>query len=159
MAVDLYSPSITEQQLNNLQVAFGFQPSNNALSICRDILEGYTGSYYIFALDEDSTVLIMGEEMNYFAESGYCTGADVSAVQIDAVRSPDNSYSLTFTARPTTLETFAVYNNNRYVVYGSFEGLPHAIEGVNNYAYTLCLCAFGFIAGYFIQRIFRHVIG
>ena len=50
-----------------------------------------------------------------------------------------------------------VMNPGHYVVYGSFEGLPHLVEGVENYAWMQTALLVGCIVFCLVDRVFRRV--
>ena len=54
-------------------------------------------------------------------------------------------------------ENIIVRNPDEYMVYGSFEGLPHLIEGVQNYAYLQIFLIVGIVLFKLCDRIFRRV--
>lgn len=56
-------------------------------------------------------------------------------------------------------QTLTVSNAGHYLTYGSFEGLPHLREGIENYAWMQTALIIGICVFCLADRIFRRVTG
>lgn len=75
-----------------------------------------------------------------------------------------SSYTVTeYVTRTFSVSSFAASNqvletSARYIVYGSAEGLPHLIDGQQNYLYLVSCLIIGAFAFVLMDRLFQRVI-
>ena len=64
----------------------------------------------------------------------------------------DTTYTMSY-----DVSNLIISNPDDYVIYGSFDDMPHLIEGVQNYAFAAFMLCFGILAFSLVDRIFRRV--
>lgn len=153
----------------------------------QDIVSGSTSEYCLFIGDIDSdfsdTAIYFNEAdgylfryVNYYRrnftdKNGTITFPSLTlaqgsggASQLPGITEPFTFNILDYIDISSNLQIYSVHvTDYTYSIasddflYASFEGHPHLIEGVQNYAFVGLLLCFGFIAFGLFDRIFRRI--
>lgn len=110
-----------------------------------------------FVYDEQTNTLSYSESGNTSGNAwGNFGGAQYSGSYNGSVYVPvaDRTYYQWFYSSDQPL---TVSNTGHYVTYGSFEGLPHLREGIENYAWSQIALVVGICVFCLADRIFRRV--
>ena len=128
-----------------------FQYRADVYAAASDLLEGYSGDYIFFQADPDSyavlydlvnPVLSSGTftassatvyQIDCSSGSGWYTGKQYIGFSEDTVYEKDNVYLHGFTY---TVSNISISNTSDSMVYSSFVGYPHLVEGVCKYEYA-----------------------
>ena len=154
----------------------------SVVDVARSCLEGYTNDYFFFQYSESVYLLVLCEGDFSYSTSGYFSASEPVVIQIERVsRSYTKSHTVSgnligpevqqrfdgsYYTDESTTEYFCtsfqasgitVSNPEQYLVYGSFDYLPHLIEGVQNYAFLQTFLIVGIIFFGLFDRIFRRV--
>lgn len=131
--------------------ASSFQYRSDVLSVAAGVLEGYSGNYIFLQVDPDSYAVLYDLE-NPVLSGGVFTAASATVYQIDVssgsawftgkqytdlvadpVFEKDSAYLFGFTYSTYNI---SISNTVDSLVYSSFSGYPHLVEGVCKYEYA-----------------------
>lgn len=138
--------------ITQTQTVYSGTISATPLQIARDFLEGYTGDYYFFRAAEDGYILVLTD--NWDMDSMSCSDCDLFLIAYDRYSGGLSTY---FSYYYQDFGALTVSNPNYYLAYGSAEGLPHLVEGVENYAFAQILLLVSMCLFCFVDRVFRHI--
>lgn len=164
--------------------ALGYVPDANVLQVCRDLLAGYRGDYYMFACGGRSVILLTDFENAAFSggtfTAGSCTVHEVavsvgSGDAVQAIRLYDNPPSAAdavivfrgsivnndvYHLSTYTTSDVHITNSHGYLVYGSFDDLPHLQSGGDHYAYAglflACTCCIFVLLDKIFSRLYSR---
>lgn len=145
-----------------------FQTTNNFYILITGDLEYYPDSGSVVC--SDSTVYTIQSEVfsesddeglytKYIDISGTLVGTETSTFSASGNLNEDPVMTCYYTTSGYFEDTFTVVNTvisgyGRYVTYGSFEGLPHLVEGADMYGFAQTFLMLVFFAYLLVQRIF-----
>lgn len=174
------------ETLTSVSVQLG-QYTQDVVSIAENCLEGCHDDYYFFQYDSLRFVLITGDldfkngvltadeaqvivitrNKQLIPHNNSISAPFTGNYFGSGAGSVNGSSSFSYVDRYDELITYyydyytgyniSVSNSLGLLAYGSFDGLPHLIEGVQNYAFAGFLLAFGVIAWRLADRLFRRV--
>lgn len=154
---------------------------SGALEVARDCLQGYSGDYFMFQYSDTVYLLVLCEDDYSYSTTGYFTASNPVVIQIEAVTNTSvKSHTVSGTFSGSVYDRFSgsyytdetetayfctsfqasgiqVTNPRQFLTYGSFDHMPHLIEGVENYAYFQTLLFVCVILFSLVDRIFRRV--
>ena len=155
-----------------------YRPNDAALQVARDLVAGYRGSYYYFAVTPTNFYLLTDCENVSFVSGTFtcdsCTVHDISlptspAVLAQSVKLLDDQgtqvyqgsisdvYSVSLSTRSET--NVSITNNHNYLTYGSFENLPRLQSGGVMYAYAGLFLGVTVCVFCLVDIIFRRIDG
>ena len=172
--------------LTNVSTYSGFD-DYAVIDLFKDILEGETRDYFAFQYDSDSYILAICNDDSLLSPiscaSEGCTVYQIDVIPHSSSQSRslpfsgngellgqnggviyltgNTSYTDTTTYNSYDLITFtsdvSVSNSGSHLIFGSADSMPHLVEGVENYAFSAFILAFGVIAFNLFDRIFKRV--
>lgn len=133
--------------------------------VCADTVE-YDAETGVVTAYEGCTVYCIGAVRELVIPNTESFTGTVVGTEEEAFRGTYQRQSYTVTEYVTgsffvesiTVDTQVLETGARFVVYGSAEGLPHLIDGQQNYLYLISALVVGSFAFVLIDRIFRRVI-
>lgn len=147
-------------------------------------LEGETGDYYFFQYDASHYVLVVSDDVVITPTTFDASDCLVTVFEAVTTRSPyvvsvpvsgsiggtmgggyfqgsgqltQYSETTVYYAATSQVDSVSVRNPSFYLTYSSFQGYPHLIEGVQNYAVAAFILCFIILCFKLIDRIFRRV--